>query len=253
MLRQISTRLVNLNHVGRYLPASFIQCSFSYYRQSSTVSENTQDQFNFIRKTVKPLNSRKTYLVDAYSHILKTSPVVLVVHHNNLLKSDDHNLRSQIKKAGGELTISRARLLKVALRGIDHKDPASKEAQKIYKTKRHPIFPLLNGPIGIISFSELNPQAVDQAVRVLEKSKGSLILLGAMVDKKVLSVVDINSFKMLPTLPEIRSQLVGVLSILGGAGLVQTLEASSKLVYLTIEERKKQLDNSTELELSDSN
>lgn len=195
-----------------------------------------------IRDTVKPLKSRKTYLVDIYSHILKNSPVVLLVHHNNLLKTDDRNLRSQIKKVGGELTISRARLLKVALRGVEHSDPASKEAQKTFKNNKHEIFPLLNGPTGLIHFSEMNPKAVDGVVKVLEKSKGSLLLLGAMVDKKALSIQEIDTFKTLPTLPEVRSQLVGVLSILGGAGLVQTLEASGKVLYLTMEERRKQLD-----------
>lgn len=195
-----------------------------------------------IRETVKPLTSRKTYLVDVYSHILKTAPVVLVVHHNNLLKSDDRSLRTQIKKAGGELTISRARLLKVALRGLEHSDPASQEAQKQFKKNTHEIFPLLNGPTGLVHFPEMTPKAVEAVIKVLDKSKGSLLLLGAMVDKKALSVDDINVFKTLPSLPEVRSQLVGVLSILGGAGLVQTLEASSKVLYLTMDERRKQLD-----------
>lgn len=201
-----------------------------------------------VRQTVKPLNSRKTYLVDVYSQLLKKSPVVLVVHHNNLLKGDDRALRAQIKTAGGELIITRANLFKVALRGIEHDDPASKEAQKQFKKSQHPIFPLLSGPTGIVAFSELDPKAVDNVVRALDKSKGSLVLLGAYIDNKVLSVNDVNVFKALPTLSEVRSQLVGVLSILGGAGLVQTLEASSKVLYLTMDERRKQLEPSEDSE-----
>lgn len=222
-----------------------VRC-FSTSKVANTLLEATS------RNTVKPLNSRKTYLIDVYSRLLRNSPVILVVHHNNLLKSDDLNLRMQIKNAGGELTISRASLLKVALRGLEHQDPASKEAAEIYKKAEHPLFPLLSGPTGIITFPELNPKAVDDVVKSLDKSKGNLVLLGALVDQNLLSVQDVNVFKALPTLPEVRSQLVGVLSILGGAGLVQTLEASSKVLYLTMEERRKQLDPSTESDLTES-
>lgn len=222
----------------------------SWKSQTSTYATTAAESFNTTesagRQTVKPLNSRKTYLVDVYSQLLKKSPVVLVVHHNNLLKDDDRALRAQIKTAGGELIITRANLFKVALRGMEHDDPASKEAQKQFKKSQHPIFPLLSGPTGIIAFPELDPKAVDNVVKALDKSKGNLVLLGAYVDKKVLSVEDVNVFKALPNLAEVRSQLVGVLSILGGAGLVQTLEASSKVLYLTMDERRKQLEPSTE-------
>lgn len=196
------------------------------------------------RITVKPLASRKTYLVDSYAHLLKSSPVVLVVHHNNLVKADNNNLRGLIKKAGGQLTITRSRLFKVALRAKDHEDPASKDAQLTLKREKHPLAPLFAGPSAVITFPELDPKKVEAVVNVIDKSKGNLTLLGSLIDNQVLSVPEVNKFKSLPTLPELRSQLVGVLSILGGAGLVQTLEASGKVLYLTMDERRKQLDPS---------
>lgn len=198
------------------------------------------------RQTVKPITTRKTYLVDIYSHILKTNPVILVVHHNNLLKSDNSNLRGLIKKAGGSLTVTRSRLFKVALRGKEHEDPASKDAQRNFKSFKHPLAPLFSGPSAVIAFPEMDPKKVENVIRVIDKSNGNLTLLGSLIDNQVLSVPEVNNFKTLPTLPELRSQLVGVLSILGGAGLVQTLEASSKVLYLTMDERRKQLDPSEE-------
>ena len=198
------------------------------------------------RQTVKPLSTRKTYLVDTYSHILKSNPVILVLHHNNLLKSDNNNLRGLIKKAGGSLTVTRSRLFKVALRGKDHEDPASKDAQRALRGFKHPLAPLFSGPTAVITFPELDPKKVENVIKVIDKSSGNLTLLGSLIDNQVLAVPEVHKFKALPTLPELRSQLVGVLSILGGAGLVQTLEASGKVLYLTMEERRKQLDPSEE-------
>lgn len=198
------------------------------------------------RTTVKPIDTRKTYLVDTYSHLLKNNSIILVLHHNNLLKSDNENLRGLIKKAGGRLTVTRSRVFKIALRGMDHEDPASKDAQLTRKSFKHPLAPLFSGPSAIITLPDVDPKKVESVIKVLDKSKGNLTLLGSLINNEVLSVPEVNKFKLLPTLPELRSQLVGVLSILGGAGLVQTLEASSKVLYLTMDERRKQLDPSEE-------
>lgn len=204
------------------------------------------------RNTVKPLGTRKTYLIDIYTDLLRNSPIILVLHHNNLLKADNNNLRGQIKKAGALLTVTRSRLFKVALRGKDHEDPASKDAQRKMRSNVHPMAPLFSGPSAIVTFPELDPKKVESVIKIIDKSQGNLTLIGSLIDDKVMSVPEVNQFKTLPTLPEVRSQLVGVLSILGGAGLVQTLEASSKVLYLTMDERRKQLDPSEAQEESEA-
>lgn len=203
-----------------------------------------------VRKTLKPLDSRKTYLVDMYTHLIKTSPVILVLHHNNLLKADNNNLRGQIKKAGGTLTVTRSNLFKVAFRGKDHADPASPAAKAQYgrRDQTTPFNTLFSGPTAVITFPELDPKKVSSVLKIVDKSNNNLTLLGSFIDNQVLTLDGVNKFKTLPTLPEIRSQLVGVLSILGGAGLVQTLEASSKVLYLTMDERRKQLDPTEQTE-----
>lgn len=203
-----------------------------------------------VRKTLKPLDSRKTYLVDLYTHLIKTSPVILVLHHNNLLKADNNNLRGQIKKAGGNLTVTRSNLFKVAFRGKDHADPASPAAKAQYgRRDQQTLFnTLFSGPTAVITIPELDPKKVSNVLKIVEKSNNNLSLLGSFIDNQVLTLDGINNFKTLPTLPEVRSQLVGVLSILGGAGLVQTLEASSKVLYLTMDERRKQLDPAEQTE-----
>lgn len=250
MLSRYSTRFLFSKRIATCAftatrTAAIFATNYAQVQSMSTVSiEKPAAAPVPVRNTVKPVDSRKTTLVDIYTHTLKTSPVILILHHNNLLSAEDQQLRAQIKKAGGELQVIRPRIFKVALRGRHHEDPASKEAAKLYRKNKSDAFPLFSGPTAIVSFKELNPKAVAGVVKVVDKSNGSLLLLGAIIDEKVQSIDDIEVFKTLPTLPEIRSQLVGVLTVIGGAGLVQTLEASSKVLYLTMEERRKQLDPS---------
>lgn len=198
------------------------------------------------RDTVKKLDSRKTYLVDKYTNILRKSPIVLVCHNNTLQKTENSNTRAKIEKAGGKLIVTRSNLFSVALRGLNHKDPASKQAQVTHQKDNHPLSDLFYGPTAIVTFNELKPSAVEAVVKVLDKTNEKLILMGGMVDGDSLTRQSVDEFKTLPSIEQMRGQLVGVLSVLGGAGLVQTLEASSKMLYLTMDERRKQLDPNEE-------
>lgn len=50
------------------------------------------------RKTVKPLDSRKTFLIDTYKHLMENSSMIFFVHYNNLSKTEDHHFRFKIKQ-----------------------------------------------------------------------------------------------------------------------------------------------------------
>ncbi|CAN6639436.1 large ribosomal subunit protein uL10m [Trichomonascus vanleenenianus] len=222
-----------------------LRIASQFTRLYSTVqaTASAEPAVQAVRNTVKGAATRKTYLVDRYASLLKKSPIVLVCHNNTLLKAENATLRAQISKAGGKLTVTRSNLVKVALRGIEHEDPASFEAQKSSKGRpEHPLSKLFYGPTAVISFPELTPKAVEDVVKIIDKTNERLILLGGQVDKSVLSRADIDHFKTLPSLEQVRAELAGVLSILGGAGLVQTLQASTNMLYLTMDEHRKQLD-----------
>ncbi|MCQ5137606.1 hypothetical protein NE628_15560, partial [Coprococcus eutactus] len=64
-------------------------------------------------------------------------------------------------------------------------------------------------------------------MKVLQSAQDKLMVIGAKVENEVLNVENINTFKTLPTKAEMQSQLVSVLQMLCGLGLVRTLENSS--------------------------
>ncbi|EJS44451.1 mrpl11p [Saccharomyces arboricola H-6] len=185
------------------------------------------------RNTVKPLDSRKTFLIDAYKHLMENSSVVLFVHYNNLSKTEDHHFRSRIKQTGGKLTKIRNNLFEVYLRNSQLPDPCSFVKRK-EQNRKHPLLPLLKGPTATIAYEDTNPQQVAKLLKLLQSAQDKLLVIGAKVENQVLNVEKLNDFKTLPTKPELQSQMVGILQMLSGLGLVRTLESGSNALYLTL-------------------
>lgn len=196
------------------------------------------------RNTGKHILSRKTFLVDYYKHLNDTNEILLYVHHNNLNKSENKKFRSELNKVGARLNIIRNSIYNVYLRSEHEEDPADVETSKKNKDVKHPLSPLLNGPTGIITIPKCEPAVVSQVLKVLKSASEKLILIGAKIETSIYDSADIDKFKDLPGKAELQGQLAGLLTVLGGAGLVRTLEASGNVLYLTLEERRKDIDPS---------
>lgn len=187
--------------------------------------------FASVRNTIKPLDSRKTFLVDFYADILKTHPLVLVAHRNNLTKTESSSYRRQIQEVGGQLVVVRNNLLKVYLRAADQADPAA-----VAKSagKSHGLFPFLNGPTALIVFKENDPTQLKKLIKVLAAAKEKLFVVGAKVGDDVYDLSRLNEYKELPSKPELQAQLVGLLNMCGGYGLTKTLGSASNVLHLTL-------------------
>lgn len=195
---------------------------------------------------LKDKDSRKTYLINRYKHILSDAQIVLFVHHNNLLQNEVNNYRDQIRSCGGELTIVRNNLMKAYLRAENEAEPASVLAHENTKRLTHPLAPFLCGPTAIITIKENNPKVVAKIVKFTNTTNEKLFVVGARIENSVFDVARVNQFKGLPTKEELQAQLAGMLTMLSGAGLVQTLQSASQHLYLTLESHRKNNDPSEE-------
>lgn len=92
----------------------------------------------------------------------------------------------------------------------------------------------------------MNRLKVQQILKLLKNMNEKLIVVGAKVEKSFMNRLQIDEFKDLPNKQGLQGQLVGLLTMLGGVGLVRTLETPSHMVYLTMEQRAKDLDPSKE-------
>ncbi|SCU81235.1 LAMI_0B05314g1_1 [Lachancea mirantina] len=185
------------------------------------------------RVTVKPADSRKTFLIDSYKDLMDKNPVVLFAHHNNLIKQENAHFRALVKDLGGRMTVIRNDLFQVYLRNAHLPDPCAPVRRKL-QNRAHPLSRLFQGPTAAISFPETNPAQVGKLLKQLEKSSDKLFIVGAKVESEAMDLAKLNQFKLLPTKPELQSQLLGLLHILSGAGLVRTLEAGSQALFLTL-------------------
>lgn len=190
------------------------------------------------RQTIKPLSSRKTFLVDTYAHLVRSNAVVLALHNSTLLLNEDRLLRAELLKAGAKLTVVRSSLMRVALRGLNAADPAALAKADGVK---HPLLSVFTGPSAVVTLPSLDPAAVDRVVQIIDKSQNKLILLAGLVRGIEGAVFreDLDVLRKLPTLPELHAQLAGVLTVLGGAGLTQTLQSTPQMLALTIDQLTK--------------
>lgn len=194
------------------------------------------------RKTTKHPLSRKTFLIDYYKYLNDNNQIVLYVHHNNLVKNDTVKVRSELKKLGVTMTYLRNSLYNVYLRSAHEEDPALHKNTLKNKNVKHPLAPLLSGPTAIITIKECNPPVVESVVKLLKAQNEKLFLLGARIELNIYNVAEVDQFKLLPSKEQLQGQLAGVLTILGGAGLVRTLESAGTHLYLTLDQRRKDID-----------
>lgn len=198
------------------------------------------------RDTFKGVFTRKTFLIDYYKHLNESNNIVLYCHHNNLNKVDNARVRLELNAAGAKLVYLRNSLYRAYLRGSDHADPALKAAREQLMDVVHPLSPLLKGPTAVIAINETDPTVVKQVLKTLKSVNEKLFVIGARVETLVYDLAQVDLFKDLPTKPQLQGQLAGLLTILGGAGLVRTLELASTHLYLTLDTRK---DDMAKLEL----
>ncbi|KAF6071475.1 hypothetical protein FOB64_001208 [Candida albicans] len=177
-----------------------------------------QEQF-LTRQTEKPLFSRKTYLIDFYKHLYDNNEILLFVHHNNLNKSDNKRYRQELSNREQTYMLL-----------------------NLNKDKVHDLDPLLAGPTAIITIPKSDPQVVTSVMKVLKSANERLLLIGAKIENNVMNLDEINQFKTLPTKESLQGQLVGLLTMAGGAGLVRTLETPGKVLYLNLDQRKKDME-----------
>lgn len=205
---------------------------FSNKFTSSSISRNEQAQQQ------APIKSRKEYVATTYKRIFEQSPIILFAHRNNLLKSDQHALAQQFHQAGAVLNVVNSSYLKAFL---------SKDSGiALSEGEVHPLTAYLSGPSALITINEPNPEIVAKVLKITKSVNEKLFIIGARVDGEVFDLEKLNKFKDLPSKSQLQSELVGLLTILSGAGLVRTLEAASHSLYFTLQNHKENIDPESE-------
>jgi len=156
----------------------------------------------------------KRELVANLHDVFQNTGVVVVTHYSGLTVAQMTDYRSRIKEAGGSVKVAKNRLAKLALRD----------------TQAEAIADLFKGPTCIATSKD--PIAAAKIAVAYAKENDKLVILGGAMGKTVLDANGVKALAELPSLDELRSQLLGVLQAPAGK-LVRTInEPGSSIARL---------------------
>ena len=136
----------------------------------------------------------KEELVSHYNSIFKNAGVIVVTHYSGLSVPEIDDLRYQMADVGGTVKVTKNRLVKLALAG----------------TPAENISDLFTGPTAI-AYSD-DPVAAPKIAAKFAKENESLVIVGGIMNETVLDAAGVKNLASLPSLDELRGQLVGLIN-----------------------------------------
>jgi len=137
---------------------------------------------------------QKSQYVNNLKDVILNNPGILVYHYEGITVEDLEKLRSKMRESGGFLKITKNRITKIALKGS--------RAEKIEK--------FFKGPTAIACSKD--PISLAKALVDFSKLNQKLKILGGLMDEKVLELNDVMHIATLPTLPEAKAKIAGILT-----------------------------------------
>ncbi|GAB6855028.1 50S ribosomal protein L10 [Asaia astilbis] len=136
----------------------------------------------------------KRAFVEFLANVFNSTSMVVVTENKGLTVADVTELRRRVRAAGATYKVAKNRLARLALDG----------------TQFDGILPLLKGPTAL-AWSE-DPVAVAKAIVEFAKTNEKLVVLGGALGNQTLDANGIKALAALPSLDELRAQLVGMIS-----------------------------------------
>lgn len=138
--------------------------------------------------------AQKQAFIEGFRSSVADAVTLVVGEYRGLTVTDMTNLRNQLRKQGGAVKVTKNRLAQIALRGT---------------TFEGSINPLLVGPT-VVAYSK-DPVAAAKVAHEFAKTNDKFIIKGGALGEKTLDKNAVEALASLPSLPEIRAKLVGLL------------------------------------------
>ena len=137
---------------------------------------------------------QKEIFIKNLKAILSENSLVLVFHYRGMSMTDMTNLRVQSFNSGCNIKVTKNRLTKLALEGTDKSELSD----------------LFDGPTAIAYSND--PVQLTKLLTNFSKNNSNLVILGGIMGNEILTVEKIEILSKLPSLEEIRAQLIGLIS-----------------------------------------
>jgi large subunit ribosomal protein L10 len=137
--------------------------------------------------------AQKAESIEALKGVFATSGAVVVTHYLGLTVAEMTDLRGRLRKEGAQIKVVKNRLAQKALDG-----QAGDAGQELFK-----------GPVAI-AFGP-DPVSAAKVVTQYAKDNEKFAVVGGLLGQQVLSQDAIKSLATLPSLDQIRAQLIGLI------------------------------------------
>ena len=149
---------------------------------------------------------RKEELVGIYSQLLNGTNGIVVTEYKGLTVAHVGVMRDKLREIDGKFVITKNTLFMIALREAGWPVPEE----------------LLKGPVGIAVGNGNFPAVAKMMVGFIKDYENILSIKGGIMEGQILSPKQVEAVSNLPSLDELRSQLVGLISQ-PAVGLVSVL------------------------------
>jgi len=138
---------------------------------------------------------KKQELVEQYKTWLEESDGLVLAHYHKLSVKDIGDLRSEIRKSGGEFHIIKNTLAKRVF-----EDVGREYADKVFE-----------GPTAL-GISYENPSGLAKAIKDFSKEFGTVEIKSGYLDERLMTIEEINQLAELPSMEEIRATLLSTIN-----------------------------------------
>ncbi len=138
--------------------------------------------------------AQKQAFIEGFRSSVADAVTLVVGEYRGLTVADMTNLRNQLRKQGGAVKVTKNRLAQIALRGTVFEGSINS---------------LLVGPT-VVAYSK-DPVAAAKVAHEFAKTNDKFIIKGGALGEKALDKAAVQALASLPSLPEVRAKLVGLL------------------------------------------
>ncbi len=135
----------------------------------------------------------KKELISELKDVFADSELVVVTHYVGITVAEVSALRKSIREAGASFRVTKNRITRLALEGTDYA----------------PLADMMTGPTAIAASKD--PVAAAKAVVEFAKKNDKLVILGAVMNGKLLSPAEVKALASLPSLDEMRAKLIALI------------------------------------------
>ena len=137
--------------------------------------------------------AQKAEWIDDLKGVFASSAAVVVTHYQGLTVAEMNDLRGRLRKEGASFQVVKNRLAQKALNG------AGETAGALFK-----------GPVGIAYAAD--PVSAAKVTTQYAKDNDKFKIVGALMGEVVLDTKGVEALSKLPSLDQIRSQLIGLIN-----------------------------------------